>query len=68
MSPNNLNAFRAIDEVFDGTFMLTFGGPLDAPEMIPNGSMVAHECHTILAGSALRLGAHNKPCISFQVR
>lgn len=68
MNANNRAVFKQMDEVFDGTHMLTFGGPLDAPESLPNGSMVALECHTILAGSALRLGAFNEPRMSVQQR
>jgi hypothetical protein len=68
MNANNRAAFKQMDEVFDGTHMLTFGGPLDAPETLPNGSMVAFERHALLAGSALRLGSYNEPRMSVQQR
>ena len=64
MNANNKAAFKACDEVFDGTFMLTLGGPLDAPEVLPAGSMVAEAKRSAWTGEF----SYNKPQLSVTVR
>lgn len=62
MNTNNRNAFCMIDyEYHDTPHMLTLGGPLDAPDVMPSGSTVAVEGRVIMGGTAHVLSRFNVP-------
>lgn len=52
-------AFINLEDGYEA-FAFHCGGPLDAPEVMPAGSVVAREQFGLLAGSALRIGAADK--------
>ncbi|WP_175806619.1 hypothetical protein [Burkholderia cenocepacia] len=45
----------------DEPHLFSMGRPLDAPDVMPAGCMVAKEMHSILAGTSYRMGCWNEP-------